>query len=311
MLRLPDHWVWDSWTATDGDDHHLFFLRASRALLDPERRHLRAGIGHAVSADLRKWTLLPDALVHTDAPAWDQQAVWTGSVIRGPDGTWRMFYTGVTHERGESIQRIGLALSPDLMIWQRYGPEPLLQADPRWYECVGGRRGASVAWRDPFVFADPGGDGWHMIMTARSRTGPHGYRGVIGHARSADLVHWEVLPPLTAPAGFYEQEVAQVQFVDGKPVLLFSCLPQVVSPEHRSPGYAATWTVVGDRLEEGWDCAKAVPFAHPTLYAARLLRDVDGSWCLLGFRNLEQGHFFGEILDPVPVEWDGERLLDR
>jgi beta-fructofuranosidase len=310
MLRLPDHWVWDSWTAIDGADYHLFFLRASRALLDPTRRHLRAGIGHAVSTDLRNWTLLPDALVHTDAPGWDSQAVWTGSVIKGPDGTWYMFYSGVAAERGISIQRIGLALSTDLVVWHRYRPEPLLQADPRWYECIDGRPGASVAWRDPFVFADPDGDGWHMIITARARSGPVGYAAVIGHARSADLVHWDVQPPLTAPAGFYEQEVAQVQWLDGAPVLLFSCMPDMVAPEHRSPEFAATWTVVGERLADGWDATKAVPFAHPSLYTARLLTDVDGSLCLLGFRNFDdQGRFIGEILDPVPVRWTGERLV--
>ncbi len=36
-------------------------------------------------------------------------------------------------------------------------------------------------------------------MTARSRTGDPAERGVISHARSADLLGWEVLPPLTAP----------------------------------------------------------------------------------------------------------------
>ena len=61
-FRLADHWVWDSWLADDGQDYHLFFLRASRALRDPDRRHRRASIGHAVSSDLENWALLPDAL---------------------------------------------------------------------------------------------------------------------------------------------------------------------------------------------------------------------------------------------------------
>ena len=84
-------WVWDFWLADDGERFHLFFLKASRALLDPERRHRRASIGHAVSEDLRSWTELADALVADDAPAPDDLATWTGSVVRGPDGRWRMF----------------------------------------------------------------------------------------------------------------------------------------------------------------------------------------------------------------------------
>ena len=34
MLRLEDHWVWDSWHAQeDNGRRHVFFLRASRAHL--------------------------------------------------------------------------------------------------------------------------------------------------------------------------------------------------------------------------------------------------------------------------------------
>ena len=52
MFSLPDSWVWDFWTVEDGDRYHLFFLYASRALHDPEARHYRASVGHAISDDL-------------------------------------------------------------------------------------------------------------------------------------------------------------------------------------------------------------------------------------------------------------------
>src|SRR5439155_2266683 len=81
MLELPDSWTWDFWLADTGAEYHLFFLRASRALLDPDRRHYRASVGHAVSTDLVNWDLLPDALVPSDSPAWDDLATWTGSVV--------------------------------------------------------------------------------------------------------------------------------------------------------------------------------------------------------------------------------------
>src|SRR4051794_12775339 len=114
VLRLPDHWVWDSWLTVDGPDYHVFFLRASRALLDPNRRHLRASVGHAVSTDLCEWTLLPDALVNADGYAWDNQAIWTGSTVRGPDRRWYLFYTGIGRERYGYVQRIGVAVSDDM-----------------------------------------------------------------------------------------------------------------------------------------------------------------------------------------------------
>jgi|SRR5690348_8440589 len=74
MLRLADAWTWDFWLADDGRSYHLYFLKAPRHIGHPDQRHWNVSIGHATSPDL---------------------ADWTGSVVRGRDGTWFMFYTGV------------------------------------------------------------------------------------------------------------------------------------------------------------------------------------------------------------------------
>src|SRR5262249_44768112 len=137
MLRLEDHWVWDSWHVEDDNGlRHVFFLRASRALLDPGRRHRNASIGHAISTDLRSWRLVADPLVPADVPSWDDLAPWTGSIVRGPDNRWFLFYTGVSRAEGGLVQRIGLAVSDDLLVWRRWGTQPLVEADPHWYETL-------------------------------------------------------------------------------------------------------------------------------------------------------------------------------
>lgn len=305
MLRLPDHWVWDSWHAHDGVEHHLFFLRASRALLDPDRRHHRASIGHATSPDLRSWTLRPDALVHSDPDSWDDRALWTGSVVRQPDGLWRMYYTGVSHADEGRIQRIGTAVSEDLDTWSRADDNPLLEADPRWYEKHDPTAWPEEAWRDPYVFADPGGDGWHMLITSRARAGNADGRGVVGHARSEDLVRWEVLPPLTQPAGFGHLEVLRTAVVQGQPVLVFSCWPDRMDAARRSRwSGGGVWIAPGESLLGPWDVDGAVALEHPSLYAAQFIRDHAGEWSVLGFRDTEDGTFFGEIMDPLPIERD-------
>ena len=255
-LRLADHWVWDSWLVDDGVDYHLFFLRASRALRDPFRRHRRASIGHATSTDLRNWRLLPDALVHADSPAWDDLATWTGSVIRGPDGVWRMFYTGLSHAEHGFVQRIGVAHSDDLVTW-RQPDGPLLEADPRWYEPLDLDSWSEEAWRDPYVFADPDGDGWHMLITARIPDGNPMGRGVIGHARSPDLEAWDVQPPLSEPAGFGQLEVPQVCVVDDQPVLVFSCLSLHQDPARLDgPPDGGVYVVPGKTLLGPWDIGR-------------------------------------------------------
>jgi beta-fructofuranosidase len=314
VLRLPDHWVWDSWLAADGGEHHLFFLRASRALLDPERRHDRASVGHATSPDLRTWELRPDALVHSDGPAWDDLAIWTGSVARGGDGRWRMFYTGRSRAEGGLVQRIGCAVSDDLTTWTRTGDGPLLEADPRWYEKLDLDAWTEEAWRDPLVLPDPAGDGWHMLITARSPDGDPDGRGVIGHARSPDLLRWEVLPPLTAPSGFGHMEVPRVAEIDGQPVLMFACWPDRMDAARRARWTGGgVWVAPGESLLGPWDLDSAAPLGHPSLYAANFVREASGRWAVLGFRDTEDDAFIGEIADPLPLAREGPavRLLGR
>jgi beta-fructofuranosidase len=297
MLGLQDRWVWDSWYVRDDESiWHVYFLCAPRSLLDPERRHRTASIGHAISTDLRSWLPLPDALVAASTPEWDDLAVWSGCTVRGPDRRWYLFYTGISHAERGLVQRIGLAISDDLTRWHRHGPGPLVEADPTWYELLDPTSWYEQAWRDPWVFADPGGDGWHMLATARANGGPPGGRGVIGHATSPDLLRWTVRPPLSAPAGFGHLEVPQVAVVDGQPLLLFCT--NVGEPAHR------IWVVPGSTVTGPWDVAGRQPFAHPHLYAPRLVPDADGSWSIIGFLDRVDGTFVGELTDPVPVRYD-------
>jgi beta-fructofuranosidase len=305
MLRLPDAWVWDFWLAQDGSTYHLFFLRASRALGEPHRRHMRASVGHAVSTDLTTWTQVADALVPADRPAFDDVATWTGSVVQGPDRRWHMFYTGAGSTENGLVQRIGHAVSEDLHSWRRDPAGPVLEADPRWYETLGTSTWGDQAWRDPWVFADPAGDGWHMLITARATDGPVDDRGVIGHAQSADLVTWIPRPPLTKPgAGFGQLEVPQVEQLDGRSVLLFSCLRSELAASRRATDASGgVWAVTGDGPLGPFDPGAAHPVTDRSLYSGRIIRDPQGRWVLLAFRNTtSDGAFIGELSDPMPVE---------
>ncbi|MBT2517340.1 glycoside hydrolase family 68 protein [Streptomyces sp. ISL-90] len=312
MFALPDSWVWDFWFADDGERYHLFFLYASRALHDPDARHYRASIGHAVSDDLEEWTRVADALVRGDAPAFDDVATWTGSVVRHPDGTWFMFYTGTSLTPDGNIQRVGYATSADLMEWQKSAANPVAQADARWYETLGTGEWREEAFRDPWVFADPAGDGWHMLVTARANTGPADDRGVVGHAWSLDLRNWEVLPPLSQPGqGFGHLEVFQVEVVDGRAVLLFSCTAADFAASRLATGTTGgVWASPAASVLGPYDLAGAQLVTDDSLYVGRLLRRRDdGEWVMFAFHNIAaDGSFIGSISDPMPVRWEGRDL---
>ena len=309
MLRLTGAWIWDFWLADDGRSFHLYFLKAPHHIGDPDDRHWNASIGHATSPDLADWTVLSDAVTPSDGPAFDGIATWTGSVVRGQDGTWFMFYTGVGSREGVGRQRIGLATSADLYHWSKHPGSPVLESDPRWYAQLLGALSSDEAWRDPWVFADPDGDGWHMLPTARACDGPADQRGVIGHARSRDLIHWQAQPPLSRPGeGFSHFEVPQAEVVQGCPVLVFSCLAADLSDERRQAGTGGgIWYLPGTSLLGPFNLTQAVRITDESLYGGRLIRDRAGRWVMLAFRNHgPDASFIGELADPMPIEWEAD-----
>jgi beta-fructofuranosidase len=155
------------------------------------------------------------------------------------------------------------------------------------------------------VFADPDGDGYHALITARASTGPVDARGVVAHARSQDLVHWVVRPPISAPGEFGQLEVPQVEVVDGRPILVFSVGATEVGLKRRAlhPDLpSGTYVCRGASLFGPFDLEHNARLVSD-LYSGRLVRRRDGGWALLGFVNLAaDGSFVGAISDPVPFE---------
>jgi beta-fructofuranosidase len=277
-LRLDGHWLWDFWFARDGDDVHVFYLQAPRALGDPELRHTNATIGHAVSRDLRSWRVLPDALGAGAPGAFDDLATWTGSVLRH-NGSWRMYYSGIARAEDGQVQRIGSAISEDLLTWER--EDLLLEADPRWYD--------REQWRDPWVEWDAERERFDMVICAT-----RGGRGLVGHATSPDGVTWTPGPPLSAPTRHSQLEVPQIAHVDGAWRILF-CDVFAGSGVHYLTGPAR----LGPYPPETRDL---FPGARPREhYAGKLLEHDGETWLLTWLMEDEHGAFVGELGDPMPL----------
>jgi beta-fructofuranosidase len=324
VLRLDDRWVWDFWFADDGDDRHVFYLQAPRSLGDPELRHRHATIGHAVSRDLRSWTVLPDALHAGPAGAFDDRATWTGSVIAHGDRWW-MFYTGISHADGGRVQRIGAATSPDLRTWTRHPGNPLVTADDRWYERLDPTVWHEESWRDPWMYADPRTGRFRMLITARAADGPADRRGVIGQALSDDLEHWEVTAPLVGPGAYGHLEVPQLVTLAGRWYLLYSVYGWAHTAEARARGGVVSGThhLVADS-PDGPFVAPAgghLLLADPvgTHYAGKIVTDPGGAPVFLAFAQYPPtpdgaatavpAPFIGALSDPMPVHVDRDGAL--
>lgn len=328
LLQLADTWTWDFWIADTGTEYHIYFLKASKVFHSPDGRkdlvrspngrHTRTTIGHAISKDLFDWQVCDDAMGPSEEDAFDDLATWTGSVLKGPDQLWYMFYSGISYREGGLVQRIGLATSADLYNWEKRKDFQPLAADSRLYEKLGESTWSNETWRDPWVFEDPDGNGYHMFITARSKTGVEDDRGVVGYAFSIDLLNWEIRPALSEPgSGFADLEVTQMNIVDGKPVLLFSCLTREFSMVRKSSGESGggkggVWVLPCDSILGPFDIVNAKLVTDDKLYAGRLVKTRDSQWVFLAFANDdEDGNFVGHLADPLAVAWqtDGTMVL--
>jgi beta-fructofuranosidase len=309
-LHLPDKWVWDFWLAQDGPDYHIFYLQAPRSLPDPDLRHWHVSVGHAVSHDLRQWRVLPDALGPSadSKDAFDNYTTWTGSVIEA-EGIWYLFYTGGRRSEEGLVQRIGLATSTDLVRWEKCSGNPLIVADPRWYELLDRELWHDQAWRDPWVFRHPERGDFHVLITARANHGPPDGRGVIGHARSNDLIHWEVLPSVVEPGDFGHMEVPQLVSIQGCYYLLFSVQASIHAsrPRHgsrRKPFTGIYYLTADDPLGPFRPVGGELLIGDVvgSLYAGKLVEGPDGAWVMLSTHmHAPDGDFVGVLNDPVPV----------
>lgn len=303
MIKLEQYWVWDSWYVRHDDVLHAFYLKAPKSLGDPDKRHHNAEVGHSVSSDGTNWTELPDALHRNIGDTFDNQGIWTGSVVKNGD-LWHMFYTGIDKDVKGQIQRIGHATSSDLITWERVGDAPILTASAPWYATSETDPKNEEPFRDPWVFFFE--DQWHMLITARDTSGD----GTMAHAVSDDLYTWELGQPLISNAQFDQLEVFQVIEIDGRWFLIFCAAPQDIHRPNIEKSYA-TYAVSAAGPLGPFDLDTATPITPDGgVYAGRIVQLADGSHNLFGFLDSgAPGAFTGTICSPIPVELTNEGTL--
>jgi hypothetical protein len=177
------------------------------------------------------WTR-PAAPIYRPSPsAWDGILVTGPTVVHGPDGLWRLYYTGIGTKLG-----IGLLTSLDGMNWTPYANNPVLEPEPN-------------AWDDQILeqcVIYTNGQYWMWYS---------GYRGqlnnstsiAIGLATSPDGEHWTrysgnpVLLP-GAPGSWDDlRVVAPDVLVEPDGSLLMAAYGQAQTDIGRSAGSIGFW----------------------------------------------------------------------
>ena len=140
-------------------------------------------IAHAISDDGMTWVRTRNALFTGEPGSWDDDMLWTMHVTRNAAlELYEMFYTGLHQAENGYVQRIGRAVSRDLVAWRKENIQNLpLVPEGEFYEVPGQAARGWVSFRDPYLF-DLDGQGW-MLICARTREGMVNRRGCVGLVR--------------------------------------------------------------------------------------------------------------------------------
>ena len=182
-LVHPGQQVWDFCLVEHDGQYNAFYHTIPPAIQHPSAADT---IWHAVSPDLRHWTINGPAI--TSGPdAWDGQAIWAPDVVFDEQtNRWAMLYTGVGQGM---VQRACLAWSTDLVNWTKSFANPVFEPDSVTYYWAPSMNWSS--FRDPFIYHD--GQTWNMLSTAHLRLteGPDNRRAIVHRSVSNDLENWQ------------------------------------------------------------------------------------------------------------------------
>ncbi|MHA4818241.1 hypothetical protein ACXZ65_28230 [Streptomyces aculeolatus] len=281
LFRPPGGWVGDVIPYHWDGQFWLYYLHETRS------GHRDAGTSWhlARTCDFLSYDYLGEVLPHGTADEQDLHA-YTGCVLE-ENGTHHLFYTGYNpafrdEETGEPLQAVMHAVSTDLLNWTKL-PDDTFYAPRESYE--------PADWRDPFVYRLPGGEGYGMLLAARTRSGPSRRRGCVAHAVSADLSEWKVTEPFSGPGRFLTHECPDLFELDGRWYLVYSEFSERFTVRYR----------IADRPEGPWRAPADDTVDGRAYYAAKTAAGTDGRRYAFGWIPTRLGR-----RDDGAWEWAGD-----
>ncbi|MCD4824597.1 MAG: hypothetical protein K8S55_08310 [Phycisphaerae bacterium] len=153
------------------------FLGTYHAYPEPGYEGGPAVIGLCYSDDLRNWEVCDPILKPSPTCEWESGGLYK-SWIMEHDGTYYLFYNAKNQTEWPWLEQTGVAISTDLIHWERYEGNPILKV---------GADGAfdDLFASDPCVFRHD--DFWVMFYFGNCSDG-HARDGI---AFSKDLLNWE------------------------------------------------------------------------------------------------------------------------
>lgn len=137
-----------------------------------------ANIGLAYTEDetLQSWIRLPDPILRwQDGADWEKAGLYKGCMLEHK-GRFYLFYNAKDSENWLWHEQIGMAVSEDILHWERIQSSPIITNTPNRWD--------AVFCADPFIVKD--NNLW--IMFYYGYDGHHAQEGI---AHSVDLLQWK------------------------------------------------------------------------------------------------------------------------
>lgn len=271
---------------------HIFYLR------DRRQHASMGGCGghqwaHLETADLRQWEEHPLALVIDGTTAG---SICTGSVFHH-GGTYHAFHS--LRLADGSPAPLCVATSRDAV---HFGPRRAFATLPEPYD--------RQATRDPVVFADAAGAGFHLLATAARREPDGRVRGCLAHLISADRQTWDLREPFLLLDEPTQSECPDYFTWRGWHYLVFSLHGIAHYRKSRQP--LGPWeTPANDRLDPtGARVMKTAAFTGDRRLGVAFMAEGGGWGGTLCIRELVQRPD-GSLTTRWPAELPGRREIPR
>ncbi len=176
-------------------------------------------IAHAISKDGITWYRVKNAFFVGDPGDWDDDMLWTMNVNKTSEG-FELFYTGLQLKDKGINQKVGKAISSDLIDWKKVpAPQFLVETEAPHYEDLKNNPREWLSFRDPFKFSYK--DENYLLICARAAKGPTSRRGCVGLYKEVNNKYIP-LPPLLTPMVYDDGECPCVCEIEGKFYLIGS-----------------------------------------------------------------------------------------
>ncbi len=196
LFYRPDNaWFADAIPFYEDGLFHIFYLLDWR---DPAKYGIGTPWYQVTTRDFVKFRDCGEMLARGTQSEYDMY-VFTGSVLKDPDGLYHIWYTGhnTCMEAENYVQAVMHAVSNDLKHWTKV-PEDTFVNLSEDYE--------THDWRDPFVWYDEKERLYKMLLSTRKKCAEARRRGTTALLISEDNKSWRLSEPLWEPHLFYAHE---------------------------------------------------------------------------------------------------------